>query len=205
MFQGALEKLDREEAESLLAEVNPAIRGAKFDPRAGATVLAHDLSFYPGHRFLDIADYGTVPAQRVFAVRGPGRVAVLDWTNGPIYALNRDVPLRLGRDNVADYARFFFSFVKGRHGRFVVTENLEDLRWKEEPPLTARQAIGRLIFPVALEGQDEDGAFVLRLCLVFRESLFRAAAKIDREGFVHLSDEELLVENMPVLDDVFGQ
>lgn len=205
MFQGALEKLEREEAESLLAEVNPAIRGAKFDPRAGVTVLAHDLSFYPGFRFLDIADYSTVPPQRVFAVRGPGRVAILDWTNGPIYALNREVPLRLDRGNVVDYARFFFSFVKGRHGRFIVTENLEELRWKEDPPLTARQAIGRLIVPAALTGQDEDGAFFLRLCLMFRESLFRATAKIDPEGFVHLSDEELLVENMPVLDDVFGQ
>src|SRR5688572_20432938 len=112
MFQDAFIKLEKDECRQVLEEINPALGGGAFSPKT-STVLAQDLSFYPGYRFLDVADYEITPAFRKFIVHRPGDVTVLDWTNDPIYKLNDKVPLGLTRDTVRDYIRFFFSYVRG--------------------------------------------------------------------------------------------
>lgn len=203
MFRDAFVKLDLLEAEALLQAVNPLLEGSPFDPRT-ATVLAMDLSFYPGYRLLDIADHGVNPPRRIHAVFKPGAMTVLDWTNAPIYILNEKVPLRLDENNVAEYVRFFFAFVRGRHGRFLITESVDDIAWKDEPPPSARKAISSLIEPARLRGIDDDGTFHLSVRMMFKDSLFKANVAIKPDGQVSLSDEELVVEDMPVLDDSLG-
>lgn len=41
-------------------------------------------------------------------------------------------------------------------------------------------------------------------CVIFRDSLFHADISISPEGIVTLSNEQMLVEDMPVLDDAAG-
>ena len=62
-----------------------------------------------------------------------------------------------------------------------------------------------MLYPIKLLNADETGGFNLQGCMVFKDSLFQAKIKVDANGFVALSDEELLVEDIPVLDDTFGQ
>ena len=204
MYQNAFSKLDEQESEAMLAEVNPLFQNVCFDP-ASATLLACDLGFYPDCRFIDVADYKSVPPARRFLVYKAGHPVVLNWTNEPIYALNKNVPIQLTVDNVADYVRFFFSYVRGRHGRFRVAESVNDISWHEDPPPAARKAVGRMIQPIQLIGRDKDGTFNLFVCLVFRDSLLRTTVRVLTDGHVSLGDEELLVEDMPVRDDTFGQ
>ena len=52
-------KLDLLECETVLEEINPALKGSHFHP-ASVTILAQNSHFYPGYRFLDIADFETV-------------------------------------------------------------------------------------------------------------------------------------------------
>ena len=196
-------KLDLLECETVLEEINPALKGSHFHP-ATVTILAQDSAFYPGYRFFDLADYETIPNIRKFLLYKPGDVVVLNWTNEPIYALNEKAPILLDETTVSDYVRFFFTYVRGRHGRFIITETVEDVMWRDEPPPAARKAIGKMLEPLQIVERD-GGNFKLIARMMFKDSLFKTTINVQDSGLVNLSDEELLIEDMPVLDDTFGQ
>ena len=205
MYQEAFTKLELAEIATILDALNPKFDGTAFDP-VETTILAQDVSFYPGYRLLDIADHAQMPPLRRFALyKSADDFIVLDFTNAPIYALNLKLPIKLTPENAIDYVRFFFTYVRGRHGRFIITEGVDDINWKDDPPPTARNAIGKMLMPVTIEEQGADGSFVMRACMVFKDSLFKSTIKCDAKGYVALSDEELMVEDIPVLDDTFGQ
>lgn len=204
MFQEAFTKLEVEETAIILDEVNPKLEGTPFDP-LGTTVLAHDLPFYPGFRILDIADHSISPPLHRYVLYKPGQPVVLDFTNEPIYQLNRALPIKLDDNNVTDYVRFFFSYVRGRHGRFIVTESVDDIKWKDEPPPAARKAIGKMLEPVQIKEKLGGGIYHLIARVMFRDALFKTNVHVVPNGDVALSDEELLIEDMPVQDDTFGQ
>ena len=203
MFSNAFVKLDRAEAQELISEINPYFKDNAFAPE-NVTILSQDMSFYPGYKFLDIADFSITPVVRKFVIFKSGFASVLNWTNDPIYRMNEKVPIKLNQDNIADYVRFFFSYIRGRHGRFIIVESVDDIAWSEEPPTAARKAIGQMIAPVQIMGNDKDGTFHLSACMVFKDSLFRTDIHVKAGGAVDLSNEELLIEDMPVLDDTFG-
>ena len=204
MYQDAFAKLELAEIATILDQVNPEIDGTVFDP-VETVILAHELPFYKGYRLLDVADHASVPPMRRYVIYKPDDFTILNFTNEPIYELNQKVPITLSEDNVDDYVRFFFTYVRGRHGRFIITEGVDDIRWKEDPPPSARKAIGKMLYPIKFVDMDDSGAFNLKACMVFRDSLFQAKVKVEKTGFVALSDEELMVEDIPVLDDTFGQ
>jgi len=204
MFQDAFVKLDRAETDSVLQDVNPVLEGARFE-LAQTTILSHELPFYPGYRFFDIGSYDVSPPQRRFAVYKPGNVYVLNWTNEPIYLLNEKAPILLNADTIISYVRFFFTYIRGRHGRFIVVENVDDIAWREEPPLAARKAISAMLDTMQLTGQEADGTYILSVHMMFRDSLFKTDVHVKPNGLVVLSQETLLIEHMPVLDDTFGQ
>lgn len=203
MFRDAFTKLDLLEIESVLGDVNPLLGGAAFDPR-NATLLAMPLSFYTQARFLDISDHSINPPRRIYAVETPAGVSILDWTNRPIYALNAQNKPFFNESSVLEYVRFFFSLVRGPRGRFQIVESIDDIAWKDEPPPTARKAIGNLIEPVRIVGTDPDGTWHLSVRLLFRDSLFRARVAVHADGIVDMDDEELVIEDMPVYDEIFG-
>ncbi|MCB9982896.1 MAG: hypothetical protein H6861_04360 [Rhodospirillales bacterium] len=204
MYQEASTKLELEEIATILDRLNPEFDGSVFDP-VETTILAQSVSFYPGYRLFDIADYASVPPLRRFALYSADNFVILNFSNEPIYELNQKLPINLKAENIEDYVRFFFTYVRGRHGRFIIVENVDDIAWKEDPPPSARKAIGQMLVPVTLNEIDKNGYFILDVTMVFKDSLFKSKIKVDPKGFVSLGDEELLVEDMPVLDDTFGQ
>jgi len=204
MYQEAFTKLELAEVATILDKLNPELEGTVFDP-VETTILAQKTSFYPGYRLLDIADYGSVPAIRRFILYSAEDFIILNFSNEPIYALNQKLPIKLTVENISDYVRFFFTYVRGRHGRFVITESVDDINWKEDPPPSARKAIGKMLLPIVVDHTDNAGDYILKATMVFKDSLFKSNIKVEPNGFVSLNDEELLVEDMPILDDTFGQ
>jgi hypothetical protein len=203
MFQDAFVKLEGEESEAVLAAVNPAISGGDYNAKT-ATVLAHDLSFYKGYKFLDIANYDAMPAFRKFVIYKEGDVVVLDWTNKPLYDLNKRAPIDINEKNITEYTRFFFSYVRGRHGRFIVAETVDDINWSEEPPPAVRKAIGQLLEPVQLVEEHDDGTYKLDICLVFKKALYKTHVSVDKDGIVNIEKEEFLLDDIPALDDTLA-
>lgn len=202
MFQDTYVKLDALETEQILERVNPHMQGSTFDP-SHTVIMARDLSFYEGYRFLDIADHRSMPQNRRYVLLSKKDIVVLDFTNHPIYALNAKLPIALDDDNIDDYVRFFFSNVRGRHGRFLITESVEDINWREDPPPSARKAVGKMLHP--LEIYRNNGGYELKGQMMFKDTLFQADIAVTKDGTVSLSNQQLLIENMPVLDDTLGQ
>lgn len=203
IFQEAFKKLELEEVALVLDQIAPLLEDTVFDP-IETVINAVELTFYPGQRLLDIGDYTLMPPLRRFAVHGRDSSVVLNFTNEPIYHLNKTIPIHLDEKTVLDYVRFFFSFVRGKHGRFLMVENIDDIQWKEDPPPPARKAIGKMIKPLCITNVPEEKTYLLQACMMFKDSLFRCDIRVDKDGRVTVKNEELLVEDMPVLDDTFG-
>lgn len=204
MFQDAYVKCDRLETEDLLNVLKPHLEGGAFSPDS-TVIMTRPLSFYPGYTFIDLADHKTMPARRRFALRKKDDVVVLDFTNAPIYALNERVKIQLNAENLADYVRFFFSFVRGRHGRFLIAETVDDIHWREEPPPTARKAVAKMLKPLEADSVAADGTAHFVAQMMFKDTLFESEIEVKPDGFVKLFNEKLLIEDMPVMDDTFGQ
>ena len=134
----------------------------------------------------------------IFVFETPG-------TNDNIYALNTKLPIKLDEHNIAEYVRFFFKYVRSAQGKFNVTESVDDINWREEPPPAASRAISDLLMPVTLKEKTDDGKFHLEMSVIFKTSLFKVSCEVNQEGFVDVLQEILLIEGLPVLDDVLKQ
>lgn len=194
------QKLEAKAAEGLLQEINPEIKPVGFSLET-TTIRRCRLPFYKEHILLELTDLSQVPAARKYALYAPGDVNIITWTNQPIYRVNEEAPIRLTEENISAYVKFFFNYVRGRHGRFIVIETIDDIRWQVEPPAQGRKAMQEMLEGVTLVGQDPDGTFHLDAYMVFKDSLFKTKVHVQRDGNVSMSSEELKVEGMPILQD----
>lgn len=205
MFQDSYTKLNPTDTETIIAKSAPHFDGVAFNA-ANTVIMSRSLDFFPGYKFYDMADHTSNPPARRFVLIKKDNVTILDFTNTPIYDLNKAAPIYLNEDTVHDYVRFFFNFVRGRHGRFLIVESVDDIAWKEEPPPAAKKSISKLIMPVSMITKDvETDDFHLHAQMVFRDSLFSADITVKKDGLVTLSNEQLMIEDLPVLDDTLGQ
>jgi hypothetical protein len=203
MFYDAFIKLDRLQAAKMTEIINPHL-DIKYDPDT-ATLMIHNLSFYEGHYIVELTDHTQhPPVVRVVVCNDAGAVHVLDWTNKPIFALNKSVPINLKDDRLLDYVRFFFHYVRGKHGRFLIIDTVDDIDWREEPAPAGRKALGKMIEPLHMKKKENDGTVIMQASIIFKDSLFTGEVHIKPDGNIVLQNEELLVEDIPVADDVFG-
>jgi len=203
MFNDAFTKLDKVQAARMAGLVNPHL-DIPFDPDT-VTVMVHNLSFYPDHFLAEMTNHAeNPPVTRLAICNDKGDVKVLNWTNAPIFDLNKSVPILLNEETVADYARFFFTFVRGKHGRFLIVDTVDDIDWRDEPAPAGRKALARMIEQLHIKRTEKDKSVVLGASIIFRDSLFAGEIVVQPDGQVTMQKEELLVEDIPVADDVFG-
>lgn len=194
------QKMDVERTARILSEVNPALEPVPFSMES-TTIRSQRLPFYREYEFLELTDLSAVPAARKYVIYKPGDANVINWTNEAIYSTNEKAPINLDARSVLAYVKFFFGYVRGRHGRFLIIETIDDIRWQIEPPLQGRKVMQQMLEPVTLLEQEEDGTFILEAFMVFKDSLFKTRVNVKTDGLVSLSDEELKIEGMPVLQD----
>lgn len=195
-------KLDEAQLEAFLNHVNPVLAPLVFDTNA-TTVKSTDLSFYDDYRLYQITDFDAIPTLRKYVLYNPnsGDVVPITWTNEPIYSLNKKAPIIINEETVADYVKFFFHYVRGRHGRFIIVDHVDDIQWKEAPPTNARKALNDLIKPIEISEKSGEYAFTLTANMVFKDSLFKTLVHVTQDGKTALNNEEVLIEAMPVLVD----
>jgi hypothetical protein len=168
--------------------------------------MIHNLSFYENYFIAEISRHDQQPPiTRVAVCNDKGEINVLNWSNQPIMDLNKKVPITLNESNTADYVRFFFHYVRGSHGRFIIIDSVDDIDWREEPAAAGRKALGKMIEPLHIKKREADGTVIFAASLIFKDSLFAAEAHVKPDGTISLHSEELLVEDIPVADDLFGQ
>lgn len=194
------QKVDHEIAARIVGEVNPFLEPVPFNAES-TTVRAMALPFYKGYDFYELTDMSAIPAARKFVIYKPGDVNVVNWTNQVIYDVNEKAPIALTERNVTNYVKFFFGYVRGRHGRFLIIETIDDIRWQVEPPLQGRKVMQEMLTPVTLTDRDDDGTLHLEAYMVFKDSLFKTKIHVQKDGLVSMSHEELKIEGMPIQQD----
>jgi hypothetical protein len=204
MFKDAFIKLEPTQAAKLTAAVNSHL-DIQFDPN-NTSVMIHNLPFYEGYFLAELSRHDQYPPIIRNAVcNDKGEVHILNWTNEMIYALNKKVPITLTPESLPEYVRFFFTYVRGSHGRFLIIDTVDDIDWREEPAPAGRKALGRMIEPLTLMRIQPDGTAIFQCSIVFRDSLFQAEAHVKSDGTIEMTNEELLVEDIPVADDVLDR
>ena len=204
MFKEAFKKLELKDVITILDKVNPEFDGVIFDP-IETIIMTFEFPFYPNFIFLDIADYSVISPVQRFVLYSDDKFYVLNFTNELIYQLNKEIPICLNKEIITDYVRFFFTYVSGQHGRFLITESVDDINWREEPLLTIRKAVGKMLIPTNLKNIEENGDYKLQTTMIFKDLLFKTNICITKTGFIYLINEEPLIEDMPILDDIFKQ
>jgi len=198
------QKLGPDMVARLLGEINPHLAPVSFDTTS-TTIRSQKLSFYKEYSFLELTDLSTVPGARKYVLFKPGTkgadVNVINWTNQTIYDVNEKAPVVLNEDTITSYVKFFFGYVRGRHGRFLIIETIDDVRWQIEPPAQGRKVMQEMLAPVTLESMEADGVFSLSAFMVFKDSLFKTRIHVNPDGLVSMSDEDLKIEGMPILQD----
>ncbi len=194
------QKLDAATSAKILAEINTEIKPVPFSADK-TTLRVSRLPFYTESDLYELTDHALIPAARKFALYKPGEAVVIDWTNAPIYAVNEKAPIVLNEKSAIAYAKFFFNYVRGRKGRFQLIESVDDIRWQVEPPLQGRKVMQEMIEPVSVVEHGTDDAYHLSAFMLFKDSLFKTKIKIANDGLLTMSDEELKVEGLPVLQD----
>lgn len=201
MYNPTWEEIDPEDMPLYVDRINRELKNRPFDAMT-TVVRRHSLPFYAEvdlYEFEDTATSDPVYIRR--ALISPDELFVLNWTNGPIYTANEHAPINVNEDNAPLYAKFFFNYVKGRHGRFVLVESANEIAWNGAVPEKGKEAIAKIIDPVTVTGMEDD-KITMVAHMVFKDSLFRAKVHVERDGMVSLSDEALVVEGMPIVEDV---
>ena len=194
-------KLNKAETRDLLRELNPHIDGSDISEDS-ADILSAALPFYPGYRLLEITDRSNNPVRKRFLIYRSDDLVVIDYTNGPVYALNSRCPIAISQDNVVSYVQFFFSFVRGKHGAFQTVESVDEIRWRDDPTPNARRSLSEMINPMSIKTIEEDGTYIIATNIIFKNALFQCEVTAKQNGIVRLSNEKLLVQDLPLLDDV---
>jgi len=194
------EKIEAKKALKIMEEINPHIDPVPFNIETTAVRISK-LPFYKDYNFYELTDLSVVPGVKKYAIYKAGDVHVINWTNQTIYDVNEKAPIDINEKTLASYVNFFFSYVRGRHGRFLITQSVDDIQWQSEPPPQGRKVIEEMIKPISLKGQDDDGTYNLEAYMIFKDSLFKTEIHVAPDGAVSLSNEELKIEGMPVAPD----
>ncbi len=208
MFDESYIQLEVDEIAILLDELNKKVDGSIFDPLE-TTILAIDIPFYPEHRFLNVADHKTHPPLQRYLVQNKTtkEFVIIDWRYQTIYNLNTSAKIALNDKNVLDYVRFFFEYVKGRHGRFKICESADHISWKDEPPAQVKKSLNDALQPLTLskDKREKDKAYVINAFMMLKDTLFKTEITVTPQGKVTMGDHDILIEEIPVLDAALGQ
>jgi len=197
-----MERLEPQTAQFVLRDVNPFFRPLPMKIE-NTVARFRPLSFYAGYMLYACTDYSMVPALTRFALRRPGSVHVIDWTSGPIYAVNKQAPLDLSYATVGDYLRFFFAFVDDFSRPRRLVERITDIPFIADPSAEQRHEIERLVRPMRMVYDADDtgvsarGGFIIEACFVVASDLIQQRVAVTSDGRVSVASETLLAENIP--------
>ncbi len=206
--------LQPDEARTFLTTIAQDLLPIKV-PMDKTLVQVAELPFYEDYKFYALTDMSLPPPNVRYLLYKPGDLNIMNWTNEPIYAVNEKAPIKLDRKTLVPYAKFFFHYVRGQLGRFIIVEKPEDVAWLEGANEKERADVAAQLMEVKYKGIGRDNLFTLTATVVFKNALFRTDIKVapyemdafDPElgapehftiGQMKLTNEELLLEELNV-------
>jgi len=214
MFDQPFLPLDPAATQKFLADVAPLIAPVTLtEGKTSVQCLA--LPFYDDFKLYAVTDSTLPPPNTRYMLYKPGDASLMNWTNEPIYAVNERAPIKIDRKTCLTYARFFFHYVRGQLGRFIIVEKPEEVVWLANANAEEKAEVNKRIMPVTYKGIGRDNLITLTASVVFKNALFKTDIKIapfemdvfDPElnapehftiGQMKLTNEDLLLEDLNV-------
>ena len=85
----------------------------------------------------------------------------------------------------------------------VLVESLDDIPWRDDPSPSARKALGKMIAAIDPTG-SVGGNYHTKAQVIFSDGLYEVDIHVAANGDITFADAKMLIEDMPVLDDVLG-
>ncbi|TVM32142.1 hypothetical protein [Oceanidesulfovibrio marinus] len=219
MHDLALGTLDANAVKELLDETALALSDVSLSPET-TTVDVAQLSFYDDYSLYALRDDASSAPNVHYLLHKPDDPVLLDGTNEPIYRVNQCALIQIEDATVVAYAKFFFHFVRGKLGSFMIVEKPEDVVWQSDTPQKQKDEVNALLMPVANNGIGEDNFYSLTATIIFKNALFRTDIKIApfsmeatgprsdivttfSTGDMILCNEKVLLEGLPVFPEPF--
>ena len=214
MIDFTFEALTPDAAREILAAIAPDILPVKL-PSDKTLVQVAAMPFYDEYKLYAFTDMSLPPPNVRYMLYKPGDVSVMNWTNEPIYSVNERAPIKLDRKTLVPYAKFFFHYVRGQLGRFIIVEKPEEVVWLPNANDKEKADVAAKLMPVTYKGIGRDNLFTLTCTVVFKNALFKTDIKVapyemdvfDAEagapehftiGQMKLTNEDLLLEELNV-------
>ena len=165
------------------------------------------LPFYVTHRLIELhfaRDHGP---ERAFALHGRDDTRWLDGESDPIHETNAAESLALIDTTVHDYVRFFFYFVRGDSGAFVLIETPSDITVIEDdngsfgqdgsaPDMELSavrkrcESLRSRVAPLATRTIDENGRWLIDGSVAFLGMFFAVTLVVPPDGKLDMTDDE---------------
>ncbi|MBI3419174.1 MAG: hypothetical protein HY053_03475 [Proteobacteria bacterium] len=185
--------LSPDKAKPIIAEAREVLEAKGMDTSALELRMAA-LPWYESYNFYTIADH----EQTRYMLYKPGDAELMNWTNEIIYRVNDKAPIKLDRKNVILYSKFFFHYVRGQLGRFIIVEKPDDVAWLDNANEEEMGKVNDRLMPVTYKGIGRDNRYLLTSSVVFKNALFKTNIRVAMDGLMELTDEELLLEDLNV-------
>jgi hypothetical protein len=214
MLDLKFQTLDTDAAQKFIAEIAEGMAPVRL-PVNRTQVQVADLPFYDEFKLYALSDTTLPPPNTRYIIYKPGDLQTMNWTNEPIYSVNERAPIKLDRKTIVPYAKFFFHYVRGQLGRFIIVEKPDEVTWLPNANAQEKQSVNAQLMTVAYKGVGRDNLYTLTSTVVFKNALFRTDIKIapyemdvfDPEtnapehftiGQMKLTNEDLLLEELNV-------
>src|ERR1700733_7570603 len=214
MIDFKFKSLDSDAARKLVEDISSDIAPVKLPPEKTSVQVA-DLVFYDEFKFYALSDTTLPPPNTRYMLYKPGDISLMNWPNEPIYSVNERAPIKIDRKTIIPYAKFFFHYVRGQLGRFIIVEKPDEVVWLANANTKEKADVAERLIPVTYKGIGRDNLFTLTATVVFKNALFRTDIKIapyemdvfDPElgapehftiGQMKLTNEDLLLEELNV-------
>lgn len=211
MPNDAWQRIDNDDVAGIMEDINPSIQPVPFSP-VMTKLSVIQLSFYEDFKLYKMTNYEARHGVTKYALRKPGHAAVMNGTTEPIYKINEIAPVHIEENNVVDYIKVFFTYVRGEGGAFRVVESLEDCDLEDTVDTRMHLDIMSKVSPVALLSVGDNGVFNLQGYFLFDNALVRLRIQVDQSGKVVLSDKKKMMDVLPErnraaakVDDAIGK
>ena len=214
MLDLKFQTLDTDAAQKFLASIANDTADLRL-PVNRTQVQVAELPFYDEFKLYALSDTTLPQPNTRYLLYKPGDVQMMNWTNEPLYSVNERAPIKLDRKTIVSYAKFFFHFVRGQLGRFIIVEKPDEVTWLPNANANEKQDVNSRLMTVAYKGVGRDNLYTLTSTVIFKNALFRTDIKVapyemdvfDPEtnapehftiGQMKLTNEELLLEELNV-------
>ncbi|HCI46550.1 MAG TPA: hypothetical protein DFI00_04600 [Rhodospirillaceae bacterium] len=161
--------------------------------------LSETLPFYPGARLLIFPMAGArlgQPQERT-VIEHNDFLYILAGGLAPVMEANAAVPLALNKGNVADYLRFYLTYVSDKAGGIKLVEEPYQIPWIEAEGEYQEPAVNKLVRPLRLIDTDDDG-YVLNGTGLYQDAMFRATFRVGYDGTLIIEDEEQIASDLNI-------